>query len=74
MPVIQTRVSDQENAMLRNAAKMRGMTISRLIREAIEKDLATNLPKLTFGARKGDIWLAEDFCEPLEDIEDMIYG
>jgi hypothetical protein len=65
MPVIQARVTEKEEAMFRSVAEMRGVSVSQMIRNAMKKDIEQNLPKRAFGCRKGEIRIADDFCEPL---------
>ena len=72
MPVLQTRVSDEEIKEIQSFAKMKGMTTSALVRESVVSYIAKNTPVPSFGCMTGKIWIADDFDALPEGFEEYV--
>ncbi|MDR1815354.1 MAG: hypothetical protein LBR00_01535 [Clostridiales Family XIII bacterium] len=74
MSVIQARVSDADERRYKAFAKRRGVSLSALMKTAIENEMRKEEGTLAFGIKQGKMWIAEDFDAPLPDVEAAFYG
>jgi len=72
MPVLQTRVSDEELQEIKTFACKRKMTTSALVRESVVSYITENTAVPTFGCMAGKIWIADDFDELPEGFEEYV--
>ena len=72
MAIIQARISDEEAEMIKNYAKKREMTVSEVVRTATIEKIKTESRRDIVGCMKGEIWMADDFDEPLEDFKEYM--
>jgi len=63
MPVLQTRVSEEELQKIKSFAQKKHMTTSSLVRESVASYISDNTSVPTFGCMAGGIWIADDFDE-----------
>ena len=61
MPVLQTKLSNEEVENIKKFAERKGMTTSQIIRESIISYMAKNTQPLSFGCMTNKIWLSDDF-------------
>ena len=72
MPVLQTRVSDEELQEIKSFAQKRQMTTSALVRESVTHYISNNTPVPVFGCMAGKLWIADDFDELPEGFEEYV--
>ena len=72
MPVLQTRVSDEELKEIKSFAQQRNMTTSALVRESVISYISENSPVPTFGCMAEKIWISDDFDELPEGFEEYV--
>ena len=74
MPVLQTRVSNEEMQEIKSFAKSRSMTTSALVRESVVSymHITRNSQLPTFGCMAGEIWISDDFDELPEGFEEYV--
>ena len=72
MPVLQTRVSDEELKEIKSFAQKRSMTTSALVRKSVVTYIAEHSPAPSFGCMTGRIWIADDFDELPEGFEEYV--
>jgi hypothetical protein len=70
MPVIQTRVSEKEERIIKGYARRTNLSVSELLRESVLSRAASDARLSLYGALKGKIVMAEDFDAPLDDFEE----
>jgi len=74
MPLLQTRVTQEEENKYKTYARMNGVSVSELIRRSLENEVSGSRSTIEFGCKKGDIVIANDFNSSLEDLEEAFYG
>ena len=72
MPVLQTRVSEEELRAIKSFALNRSMTTSALVRESVVSYIQVNSTAPSFGCMAGSIWMADDFDALPEGFEEYV--
>ena len=72
MPVIQTRVSDLEESIIKSLAKNEEVSVSELLRRSVLDWAMLDSRKMMYGSKAGDLEIADGFDAPLEDFKEYM--
>jgi len=70
MPVLQTRISNEDADAVKKYAERKGMTTSQVVRESLASYITDNTQPISFGCMADRIWMADDFDELPEGFEE----
>jgi len=71
--IVQARITSADEKRYRAFADLQGLSMSELIRRALENEMAGNRETLPFGCLKGKMWIADDFDASMTDFEGAFY-
>ena len=72
MPVIQARVTDREDRIIKELAKSEGLSVSELLKVSVLGKAEKHSRSSFYGSMASGIRVSEDFDEPIDDLREYM--